>query len=66
VIIEAIKDSTGDISLTLKDDTLRVYQGGIPNGGTPHWTHVAANHLFGTADPANTLGHDGDLYFKYV
>jgi len=64
VNITATKDTAGDIGLTLKDATLRVYEGGIPHGGTAHWKHVAPDHLFGTAVPSDSLGKDGDLYFK--
>jgi len=66
IVVVATLDSKGNIGLTLKDSTLRVYQGGIPHGGAPHFINVAADHLFGTADPVNTLGHDGDLYFEYA
>jgi len=64
IVIVATMDSNGNIGLTLKDDTLRVYQGGIPKGGTAHFNHASPNHLFGSADPANTLGSDGDIYFE--
>ena len=66
IVVVATKDSQGNIGLTLKDNTMRVYQGGIPSGGTAHFISVAADHLFGTADPAASVGHDGDLYFKYA
>ena len=66
VHITATKDSQGNIGLTLKDDTLRVYQGGIPKGGTAHFNHPSPNHLFGTTVPNNALGNDGDIYFKTV
>ena len=62
--VTATKDAEGNIGLTLKDSTLRVYEGGIPHGGTVHWKHVAPDHLYGATVPADTLGQDGDLYFK--
>ena len=64
VNITATQDADGNIGLTLKDSTLRVYEGGIPHGGTVHWKHVAPDHLFGHTVPDDANGHDGDIYFR--
>ena len=66
VIIEAYKDTAGDIDLTLKDSTMRRYEGGKRAGSDAVWHTVQATHLYGNAVPADTLGQDGDLYFKTV
>jgi len=66
VIVEAYMDAKGDFDLSCKGSDMRRYEGGKPATGAPHWGTVAPDHLFGTAVPANTLGHDGDIYFKTV
>ena len=63
VIIEAYKDAKGDFDLSCQGSELRRYDGGKPATGAPHWGTVAPDHLSGATVPANTLGHDGDIYF---
>jgi len=63
VIIEAYKDAKGDFDLSCKGADMRRYEGGKPATGTPHWGTVAPDHLSGATAPADTLGHDGDIYF---
>ena len=66
VIIEAYKDAKGDFDLSCKGADMRRYEGGKQKGtsGAIHWGTVAPDHLFGTTVPADTLGQDGDIYFK--
>ena len=64
IIIEVYMDSKGDFDLSCKGADMRRYEGGKSATGTVHWGTVAPDHLFGTADPLDTLGHDGDIYFK--
>ena len=64
IMVHVIEDSKGNLDISMKDETGRRTDGGKPNGQPISWQNVNANHLFGQADPANTLGNDGDLYFK--
>ena len=64
IILEAYMDSKGNFDLSCKGADMRRYEGGKPSTGNPHWGTVAPDHLFGTADPIDTLGNDGDIYFK--
>jgi len=64
IIINVLADSLGNLDLSQKDETGRRTDGGKAVGQAIKWHTVNADHLFGTAVPANTLGHDGDLYFK--
>jgi len=66
VIIEAYKDAAGNIDLTLKDPTMRRYEGRKQAGSSAVWHNAEPHHLYGDAVPADTLGEDGDLYFKTV
>ena len=64
VIIEAYKDAKGDFDLSCKGSDMRRYEGGKPATGAPHWGTVAPDHLSGATVPADTLGHNGDIYFQ--
>ncbi len=64
VIIDVIVDSHGNADITLKDDTSRTYEGGVPNGGSLYFNNVSPNHFHGVDDPLDALGEDGDIYFK--
>ena len=64
VLIVATMNGDGDIGIEVKDDTMRVYHGGIPNGGSLYFNNVSPNHFHGVDDPLDTLGEDGDIYFK--
>ncbi len=65
VIIEAYADKDGDLDVSLKGQDGRRYEGGKPAGGAIHWHNVSPDHLYGTANPDNADGNDGDIYFKY-
>ncbi len=65
VIIEAYANQHGDLDVSLKGQDGRRYEGGRPAGGVIHWHNVSPDHLFGTANPDNADGNDGDIYFKY-
>ena len=64
IIINVLADSLGNLDLSQKDETGRRTDGGKAVGQAIKWHNVNADHLFGTATPANTLGHNGDLYFR--
>jgi len=63
IIIEAYMDSHGNLDLSCKGADMRRYEGGKSAAGVVHFGTVAPDHLSGTTAPADTLGHDGDIYF---
>ena len=64
VIITVKMDASGNMDLSLKDGTSRIYEGGKPAGGVVVWKSVSPEHLVGLGVPSNSVGHDGDFHFR--
>ena len=62
----AHKDTAGNLDISLKGADGRRHEGGKPASGSIFWHLMNPDHLFGTADPDNADGFDGDVYFKYT